>query len=139
MNTLALSLMIQASMLGASKQDYSTAYEKAVKDNQPLVVLVGADWCPSCVRMKQSVIPQLERDGDLGKVAFAMVDYDREGRLATQLMQGRSVPQLILFRKTAAGWQRQQLTGAQSVASARQFLAAASESMPVAAVEQRTR
>ena len=55
MTTLALSLILQASVLASGDENYATAYKKA-QTGQPLVVLVGAEWCPGCRTMKQSVM-----------------------------------------------------------------------------------
>lgn len=122
MSHLFLTMALQISALSTGAFTYRDAYERAEKTGQPLVVLVGADWCPGCQTMKQSVIPQLVRQGALDRVAFAMVNTDREHALAGQLMRGGSIPQLVMFRKTATGWQRQQLTGAQSVGATASFL-----------------
>ncbi len=122
MSSLLLSIVLQISSAAGAAQTYTEAYYQAEKTGQPLVILVGADWCPACQSMKQSVIPALQRQGALNQVSFACVNTDREQKLAGQLMSGGSIPQLVMFRKTAAGWQRQQLTGAQSVGSAASFL-----------------
>ena len=37
-------------------------------------------------------------------------------------MRGNSIPQLVLFTRTADGWKRQQLTGAQAEQSIESFL-----------------
>jgi hypothetical protein len=50
----------------------------------------------------------------LEKVAFAVVNTDQERKLARQLMSGGAIPQLIVYHKTADGWRRQSLVGAQS-------------------------
>jgi thioredoxin-like negative regulator of GroEL len=124
MSHLILNIILQVSAVTTGALTYKDAYEEAEKTGQPLVVLVGADWCPACQAMKQSVIPQLARQGVLTKVSFAIVNTDREQALAGRLMQGGSIPQLVMYRKTATGWQRQQLTGAQSVQAATSFLVA---------------
>ncbi len=118
MNHLILNLLLQVSAVTTGTMTYKDAYEQAEKTGQPLVVLVGADWCPACQAMKQSVIPQLARKGILTKVSFATVNTDHDQALAGRLMRGGMIPQLVIYRKTAAGWQRQQLTGAQSFESA---------------------
>lgn len=122
MGHLFLAVALQISVLSTGNFTYRDAYERAEKTGQPLVVLVGADWCPGCQTMKQSVVPELVRQGVLNRVAFAMVNTDREQALAGQLMRGGSIPQLVMFRKTTNGWQRQQLTGAQSVGATVTFL-----------------
>ena len=122
-NHLILNVILQVSAVTTGTLTYKDAYENAEKTGQPLVVLVGADWCPACQTMKHSVVPQLAKQGVLTKVSFAMVNTDHDQALAGRLMQGGSIPQLVIYRKTAAGWQRQQLTGAQSVEAATSFLA----------------
>jgi hypothetical protein len=72
--------------------------------------------------MKRSVTPEVRRRGLLDKVGFAMVDTDRQPELARQLMRGGSIPQLVMYRKTAQGWKKSRLVGAQSVSSVEAFI-----------------
>ena len=112
---LTLSSLVQLSLLATpTTQSYDDAYRSAAESGKPLVVLVGAEWCPACQQMKQVVMPQLAKDGELSKVAFAMVNTDAEAGLAGKLMSGGSIPQLMIYRKTADGWKRQLFVGAQS-------------------------
>ena len=89
---------------------------------QPLLVLVGAEWCAACERMKSSVMPELNRRGRLRQVTYATVDKDTEQKLASKLMSGATVPQLILFTKTPDGWARRQLTGMRNAEEVHTFL-----------------
>jgi thiol-disulfide isomerase/thioredoxin len=118
---LTLAACLQAS-LAVTGANYKEAYKQTAETGQPLVVLVGADWCPACQTMKNSVIPQLQKSGEFKQVSFATVNTDHDHELATKLMQGGSIPQLIVFNKTDKGWERQQLTGAQSVSSTQGLL-----------------
>ncbi|HEX4143547.1 MAG TPA: thioredoxin family protein [Pirellulales bacterium] len=122
MTALTLSLLLQVSAVSADGHHYAKAYETMVSTGQPLVVLVGAEWCPACQRMKNSVIPQVKREGGLDKVAYCYVNTDADRSLAGKLMQGGSIPQLILYRKTAAGWTRQQLIGAHGPEETQHFI-----------------
>ena len=117
MTNLALSIALQASLLtaGGHTHNYKEAYNNTVQSGRPLLVLIGAEWCPGCRTMKNSVIPALEKKGKLAKVEFAYVNADSQGDLAGKLMSGTSIPQLIIFQKNGKGWTRHQLTGPQSV------------------------
>jgi thiol-disulfide isomerase/thioredoxin len=128
--TLSLSILLHVSVLAAGGHNYADAYHQTASTGRPLVILVGADWCPGCQRMKNTVIPQLQRQGSLNRVAFAYVNSDGERDLARKLMSGGSIPQLIMFRKTAKGWQREQLTGAQSVGDTQVFLSRGENTSP---------
>lgn len=119
---LALSIVLQASMVATSHQGYTEAYHKTKDTGKPLVVLVGADWCPGCVLMKNRIMPQLEKKGGLKNVEIAYVNTDQDTRLAGQLMSGGTIPQLIVYKKTTKGWARQQLVGAHSVGETKQFI-----------------
>ena len=101
---------------------YAVAYKSTQETGKPLVVLIGADWCPACQTMKRSVMPKLESAGGLKDVAFTIVDTDRQGELARSMMQGNSIPQLVMYTKTDEGWKRQRLVGGQSVEAVRRFL-----------------
>lgn len=124
MSTLALAFALSLSALTASDQTYEQAYNTAINDNsRPLVVLVAADWCPACQAMKTSVLPQVQQLGGLNKVAFAVVNVDRENAVAKSLMVGGSIPQLVMYYHTDKGWARKQLTGNQSVSAVQGFVA----------------
>ncbi|MCC9604465.1 thioredoxin family protein [Blastopirellula sp. JC732] len=113
MHGVVLAVLLQATMAGG-EHDYKTAFQSADETGKPLLVLVGTNWCPGCVTMKRSVMPSLLRKGKLTGVAYAEVDADSDSGLAGKLMQGGSIPQLILYRKTNTGWRRSLLVGAQS-------------------------
>ena len=122
MTAFTIAALLQFSVVTSAAQSYGDAYQASADSGRPLLVMVGAEWCPGCVTMKQSVIPQVERNGALKEVAFAYVNTDQQGRLAKKLMRGGSIPQLIAFRKTRSGWQREQLTGAQSASAVESFI-----------------
>jgi thioredoxin-like negative regulator of GroEL len=114
--------MVHVSLLASAGQSYEEAHRTHVQTGQPLVVLVGADWCPACVTMKQSIIPQAQRQGVLSGVAFAQVNTDQQPELARKLMRGGSIPQLIVYHKAGSGWKRRELLGAQSVGAIEQVV-----------------
>lgn len=111
---ITLAVLLQASVVGEARTDYTTAFKAAEETGKPMLVLVGTDWCPACVTMKQSVIPRLQRAGRLRGVVYTEVDADAQPRIANRIMSGGGYPQLALYRKTKDGWRRQLLVGAQS-------------------------
>lgn len=122
MMSLTLAVLVHASAAATGADDYHAAKHRSESSGQALVVLVGADWCPGCRTMKQSVIPQAKRQGMLKHVEFATVNTDKQSALAGKLMRGGSIPQLIMFRKTDKGWKRDQVIGAQSMDELARFL-----------------
>ncbi len=102
--------------------DYQTAYNKAIKNDQPLVVLVGADWCSGCIKMKEQTIPELHNNGTFDNVQFAIVDVESEYETAQKLLRGQSIPQLIKFEKVDGVWKRSQITGFRNVNDTMQFI-----------------
>jgi thioredoxin-like negative regulator of GroEL len=127
MLSLTLAMLLQAAALAPASHDYATAFKQTEETGQPLIVLIGADWCPGCRQMKYTTLPELEKKGGLRNVAFAYVNTDRQSELAGKLMKGSSIPQLVMYRKTDEGWKRQQLTGAQSTSSIEAFIARATD------------
>lgn len=103
-------------------EQYGVAYAQAQENGKPLVVLVGAEWCPGCVKMKNQVIPVMKSNGSLGNVQFAQVNTDNDPELAEQLMRGQSIPQLIMYTKTDTGWKRSQMTGPKTVSEVESFI-----------------
>ena len=53
----------------AGPQEFGTARQNAETNGTPLVVIVGADWCPACVRMKNNTLPQVENLGAFANAA----------------------------------------------------------------------
>lgn len=119
---VTLNILLQAAAITAGGQDYATAYRETNETGKPLVVLVGADWCPGCRQMKYSAIPEVEKKGGLNNVNFVYLNSDEDSQLAGKLMKGGSIPQLIMYHKTDEGWKRQQLTGAQAVSEIERFI-----------------
>lgn len=126
MTSVTLSIAMQLALLGAAPSDvmsYAKAHETTTKTGQPMVILVGAKWCPACVQMKESVVPQLEQRGSLKSVSFAEVDLDQEHELGRLLTKGGPIPQLLMYRKTKLGWRLRRIIGGQSVEKVDRFIA----------------
>jgi len=123
MMSLMMTIVVQA-MLGATDPDsYAAAHRETVETGKPMVVMVGTDWCPPCRTMKKTVLPRVRENGLLCKVAFAVVNADRDRDLAEKLTGGGPIPQLVMFRKTSKGWLRDKLIGGQSVEAVERFIA----------------
>jgi thioredoxin-like negative regulator of GroEL len=112
--------------VGASDPDsYAEAHRTTMKTGKPMVVMVSTDWCPPCQVMKRTIIPRLRQRPLFSRVAFAVVNPDREPELARELTGGGPVPQLVMYRKTRNGWRWQKLVGGQSVEAVEQFIQSA--------------
>lgn len=122
MTGLTLAAVLQASILMTGADSYGAAHKVTTKTGRPMIVLVGADWCPACVEMKNKVVPKVKRRGLLRKVAFAVVNLDRQRKLGRQLTGGGPIPQLVMYRKTSNGWRRRRLVGGQSVKNVSKFI-----------------
>ena len=106
----------------AAPSQFDQAVRQSMAKGRPMVVLIGADWCPGCVVMKRRVIPEVVKGGGFAGVEYAYVDVDRQPRLAKQLSRAKAIPQLIRFHKTPSGWQSQLLTGAHSAKDVQRFI-----------------
>jgi thioredoxin-like negative regulator of GroEL len=129
--------------LGAADGDtYAAAHQTTMETGKPMVVMVSTEWCAPCQMMKRTVIPEVRQRGLLRKVAFAIVNPDRDRELAERLTGGGPVPQLVMYRKTATGWKRRKLIGGQSVETVEQFInegvASSAEDQPKAEASKPT-
>jgi thiol-disulfide isomerase/thioredoxin len=134
-NSLAFAVVLHAA-LGAPVQapaaiapaakpavmKYADAYYQMKSSGKPLVVLIGAPWCPGCRVMKNSTVPQAMEQGLLNDVHYAYINSDEDPVMARKLMSGGTIPQFIMFYQTAEGWQRKQLTGAHNLAQIETFV-----------------
>jgi thiol:disulfide interchange protein len=123
--TLATILTPLASLPPAA-QSYADAYRDAKAEHKPLLVVVGAEWCPACTNLKSNTIRSLAQQGELEEVSLAVVDQDSEPKLANQLKRGRMIPLVILFSQSPDGrWKRTHMTGFQRASTPRTVLSAA--------------
>jgi len=124
--TIVSLLILQQSILAANPVSYQAALKDAQNQQRPLLVLVGASWCPGCQTMKQTVLPSLQREGGMREVTFTTVDADSDRDVASQLMRGNAIPQLIVFAKSPDGkWHREQITGETSAVQVKSLIARA--------------
>ena len=115
-----LSVML-AVMLGSVtsedslKQSYADAYAESVQEEKPLMVVVGAPWCPACNVLKDATIEPMVKTGELTDVSIAVIDRDADPELVEQLTEGeKMLPQIIVYSKDTEGaWQRRRLMGFQ--------------------------
>jgi len=115
MSGLTALFVLQNALFAANPTTYQEALQDAQKQQRPLLVLVGAQWCPGCQTMKHQVLPSLARRGALKAVTFTTVDYDEDSATAQQLMRVGTIPQLIVFSPLPGGkWHREQLVGESS-------------------------
>jgi thioredoxin-like negative regulator of GroEL len=120
--SLALATILQASIIATGAESYAEARRDIADTGRPMVILVGADWCPACVTMKNDVVPAVKQRGLLKKVAYAVVNLDRQKELAQQLVADGPIPQFIMYRKTRDGWMRKKLIGGQNVETIEAFI-----------------
>jgi len=115
-------LLTGAGATPAAAETYAAARRATVETGKPMVIMVSTDWCPPCQVMKKKILPRVREHGLLRKVAFAMVNPDRDSELANQITGGGPIPQLVMFRKTPKGWVRKKLIGGQSVETVEEFI-----------------
>jgi len=119
-------IVLQHALFAANPPSYQEALQDAQKRQQPLLVLIGAQWCPGCQTMKQQVMPSLAQRGALKPVTFTTVDYDADTATAQQLMRVGSIPQLIVYSPLPDGkWHREQLIGESTEAEVQSLISRA--------------
>ncbi|TWU56535.1 Thioredoxin [Rubripirellula tenax] len=95
-------------------QKYAEAYEQSVTEQKPLMVVVGAPWCPACNVLKDTTIKQMAQTGELDSVSLAVINKDDDPELVKQLTGGdKMLPQIIVFTQEDGRWQRRKLMGYQ--------------------------
>ena len=97
------------------RQSYAEAYQESVDEHKPLMVVVGAPWCPACNVLKETTIAPMARTGELGDVSLAVLNKDEDPELVEQLTSGdKMLPQIIVFSTDDDGtWKRRKLMGYQ--------------------------
>ncbi len=108
---------------GDAELSYEAAFQQADRENKPLLVMVGAPWCAACQVMKRETLATMKRDGELKDVVCTFVNRDERPELAEKLLRGQTLPQIIVYKKSAGQWKRFSVVGMQSVSRMRELLA----------------
>lgn len=122
MTSLGFAAMLQVTLALTGTDGYAEAHQMVKETGRPMLVVVGADWCPACQTLEKTVLPQVRKRGLLRRVAFAVVNLDHEQELGQQLTAGGPIPQMLMYRKTANGWKMRRMVGNQSVEAVESFI-----------------
>lgn len=122
MTSLILIAAIQLAAAPDQAEQFEQAFQRSASTGRPLVLLLGAEWCPGCVVMKNEVLPKVAEAGGLAGVEFVYIDIDRNRRLAAKLSKAETIPQLIRYHRTPAGWQYDLLNGAHKAPEVTAFI-----------------
>ena len=115
---IVIMLLILAAPASAEiHSDYDSAYAASNKDHKTFVVVIGADWCPPCKKMKAMIKanPSVADGGHL-----VILDY--KSPIALKLYKGNSVPALIRFKWDGKQWIKKTITGGQSYNQLKRFI-----------------
>lgn len=97
--------------LAGKPASFEKAYHKAKDTKRPLIVVIGATWCQSCVQLKDGIIPKLQERGDFDEVELTLIDIDRQKVLAEKLLRGRSrIPQIVRMDWNGETWDIRRLS-----------------------------
>jgi thioredoxin-like negative regulator of GroEL len=119
---LGATIVLQCALFATGGDTYAEAHKATSEKGCPLVVVIGATWCPACQQLKSNVLPEVKRHGILQKVAFAQVDLDEDRELGKELTEGGPIPQIVMYRKTSLGWRLKRLIGGQDVRTVEEFI-----------------
>ena len=115
-----ISLLLALAFTGVTSdqqltQDYATAYETSISEHKPLMVVVGAPWCPACRVLKESTIKPMAYSGQLDDVSLAIIDKEASPDLVEELTEGEKLlPQILVFTNEDGQWKRRKLPGYQT-------------------------
>lgn len=97
-------------------ETYAEAHAANAKDGKPILVAVGAEWCPGC-KTDEATLAAIRKAGGLAGVHYAHVDVDAEPALARRLLVGTAIPQTVLYRREGKRWTAKRLKGPQTRAA----------------------
>lgn len=96
------------------QQNYNEAYKESLKEQKPLMVVIGAPWCHACNVLKETTIRPLADSGELDHVSLAVINPDEDPELVEKLTEGDQIlPQIIVYSHDNGRWKRQKLLGYQ--------------------------
>ena len=64
-----------------TSNDYASAYRNAQQKGSPLMVVVGAEWCPACVTLKDQTLSTMKAQGEFQNVSLVPSSWTASGLL----------------------------------------------------------
>lgn len=122
MTSLTLAALLGVTSLSHGWYEYTVASDTAVRSDRELLVLISADWCGACRKLKQQLGSNPQLKPLLEPYLCTVVDVDRQPELARALGGQGGIPLLIAYSKTPRGWVRREMRGYQSVRKLTEFL-----------------
>jgi len=115
--TLSAFFLCIAPVKAEIHSDYMAGYTASRNDHKTFVVVIGADWCGPCRKMKAMINsrPSVADGGHL-----VIIDY--KSPIARKLYKGSSVPALIRFKWDGKQWVKTTITGGQSYNQLKRFI-----------------
>lgn len=98
----------------------AAAFAAAQQAGKPILVVVHADWCPTCAKQKP-ILGRLQSEPAMKDLVVFVVDFDAQ-KDAVQRLGARMQSTLIVFRGTA---ERDRSVGVTDEAAIRALLAKA--------------
>ncbi len=96
LSTIALFISLNASSLNWEK-DYTTAVNKAKKENKPIFVMVSAATCPECNYMKKNVFTKDEVKNFINE-NFISYQFNIDDKNIPKEMQFWGIPRFYLSK-----------------------------------------
>ena len=100
---------------------FETAYQNAKATGRPMLVVLGAEWCPGCVVLKNQTIPEAQRRGGLRNVELTHIDIDVRKDIAAKLQRGPMIPQVVRMDWNGESWKVKRFNGVPNVESVQAF------------------
>lgn len=93
---LSLALLSASAEQKVWAENYEAARKEAVNQRKPLVVCIGAKWCPACPAAKRACAAIMKKRY-AGKAVLVYLDYDAERELANRIRAYDVVPEIVIF------------------------------------------
>ena len=120
-------LAITHSLVVGATPTYTEAEQQAKETGKPMLVFVTAQWCVGCGKMKDTVLPELRREGLLDAFHLTFVDYDENEELCERLSESEKLPELIVIQHTTSGRRSWHLEGVKTTEDVAKFLRRAND------------
>lgn len=94
---LFLLMTLGSSAIAASQPYEQAAFNQARKDGGPVLLMIHADWCPTC-RAQAPVVEKLAAKPEFSKFRIFRMDYDKEKNGMVMALRVNRQSALLVFK-----------------------------------------